>query len=89
MFNKKITDQREFNQNMCMRYLKDKIKILKSFCSNLIKIRVVLWIRIRMDPELLPGSGSGIKVPDPAKVKEQINKTVNSGLFLLLDSNIE
>ena len=25
----------------------------------------VLWIRIRMDPELLPGSGSGIKVPDP------------------------
>ena len=29
----------------------------------------VLWIRIRMDPELLPGSGSGIKVsdPDPAK----------------------
>ena len=67
--------------------LKDKIKILKSFCSNLIKIRVVLWIRIRMHPELLPGSG--IKVLDPAKVKEQINKTVNSGLFLLLDSNIE
>ena len=29
----------------------------------------VLWIRIPMDPELLPGSGSGIKVsdPDPAK----------------------
>ena len=27
----------------------------------------VLWIRIRMDPELLPGSGSGIIVPDPAK----------------------
>ena len=27
----------------------------------------VLWIRIRMDPELLPGSGSGIKDPDPAK----------------------
>ena len=27
------------------------------------------WIRIRMDPELLPGSGSGIKDsdPDPAK----------------------
>ena len=25
----------------------------------------VLWIRIRMDPELLPGSG--IIVPDPAK----------------------
>ena len=26
----------------------------------------VLWIRIRMDPEILPGSGSGsgIKVPD-------------------------
>ena len=27
----------------------------------------VLWIRIRMDPELLLGSGSGIIVPDPAK----------------------
>ena len=29
----------------------------------------VLWIRIRMDPQLLPGSGSGIIVqdPDPAK----------------------
>ena len=26
----------------------------------------VLWIRIRMDLELLPGSGSGIIVPDPA-----------------------
>ena len=25
--------------------------------------KAVLWIRIRMDPELLPGSG--IKVPDP------------------------
>ena len=27
----------------------------------------VLRIRIRMDPELLPGSVSGIIVPDPAK----------------------
>ena len=24
----------------------------------------VLWIRIRMDPDLLPGSGSGIIVPN-------------------------
>ena len=33
-----------------------------------------------MDPELLPGSVSRIKVPDPdpVKVKEHINKTVNS-----------
>ena len=29
----------------------------------------VLWIRIRMDPELLPGSGSGIIVPDPDPAK--------------------
>ena len=38
-----------------------------------------------MDTDLLPGSGSGILVsdPDPAKMKEQINKTVNSGLFEL------
>ena len=27
----------------------------------------VLWIRIRMDPDLLPGSGSGIIFLDPAK----------------------
>ena len=31
----KNTVQREFNQNMCKRFLKDKIKIFKSFCSNL------------------------------------------------------
>ena len=32
-------------------------------------LKPVLWIWIRMDRELLPGSGSGIKVldPDPAK----------------------
>ena len=30
--------------------------------------------RIRMDPELLPGSGSGIIVLDPAKMKELIDK---------------
>ena len=33
----------------------------------------VLWVRIRMDPELLPAK----------------NTTVNSGLFVLLDSSIE
>ena len=35
-----------------------------------------LRIRIRMDPELLPGSGSDIIVPEPdqQKIKEQINK---------------
>ena len=47
----------------------------------------VLWIRIRMDPELLPGFGSGIIVPDPdllfriripLNMKEQISKNVNS-----------
>ena len=32
---KKNTDQMEFNQNMCRGFLKDKIVILKSFCSNL------------------------------------------------------
>ena len=31
----------------------------------------VLWIRICMDPELLPGSGSGIKVPDPDPAKSK------------------
>ena len=37
-----------------------------------------------MDRELLPGSGSGIIVPDPepAKSERAYNYTVNSGLFL-------
>ena len=34
---------------------------------NLYHSGSVLWIRIRMDPELLPESGSGIIVPNPAK----------------------
>ena len=36
-------------------------------------LKAVLWIRIRMDPEHLPGSGSGIKVldPDPAPAKSE------------------
>ena len=45
-------------------------------------LKAVLWIRIRM-------AGSGIKDPElkfririQQKVKEQINKTVNSGLFV-------
>ena len=44
-----------------------------------------------MDPELLPGSLSGIKVVDldPAKSERAYKKTVNSGLFVLLDSSIE
>ena len=42
-----------------------------------------------MDPELLPGSGIKVPDPDPAKSEEHINKTVNSGLFVLLDSSIE
>ena len=44
------------------------------------EITQVLRIRIRMDPELLPGSESGIIVPDPdpAKYEKQINKTVIS-----------
>ena len=47
-----------------------------------------------MDPDLLsgPGSGSGIIVPDPDPAKSErayINKTVNSGPFVLFDSSIE
>ena len=38
------------------------------------EITQVLRIRIRMDPELLPGSESGIIVLDPEKMKYQINK---------------
>ena len=49
------------------------------------KLFAVCWIRIRMDPELLPGSGSGIKVPDP----ESGSSIVNPGLYVLLDSSIE
>ena len=34
---------------------------------------LVLLIRIWSDLELCPGSGSGIVVPDPARIKKQIN----------------
>ena len=34
-------------------------------------VEAVLWIRIRMDPKLLPGSGSGIIVPDPDPAKSE------------------
>ena len=34
-----------------------------------------------MDPEILPGSGSGIIVPDPAKYEKQINKNVTVFLY--------
>ena len=33
--------------------------------TSMLPLSPVLWIQIRMDPELLPGSG--IIVPDPAK----------------------
>ena len=41
-------------------------------CAIPVLQQAVLWIRIRMDPELLPGSGSGILVldPDPAKYEK-------------------
>ena len=39
-----------------------------------VMLKAVLWIRI--DPELLPGSG--IIVPDSAKYEKQIKKTVIS-----------
>ena len=45
-----------------------------------------------MDPELLPGSGITVPDLDPAKrerLKEHVNKTMNSGLFVLLDRSIE
>ena len=38
-------------------------RILYSLC------KAVLQIRIHMDPELLPGSGFRIIVPDPAKIE--------------------
>ena len=34
-------------------------------------LQTVLWIRIRMDPELWPGLGSGIIVPDPDPAKHE------------------
>ena len=40
------------------------IFILHYYNRNLI---AVLWIRIRVDPELLPGSGIKVPDPDPAK----------------------
>ena len=49
----------------------------------------VMQIRIRLDPELSPGSGSEIIVPDPAKIERADKKNfishfgpVNSGLCI-------
>ena len=36
--------------------------------------QAVLWIRIRLDTELFPGSGIIVPDPDAAKNKEQVNK---------------
>ena len=35
------------------------------------RVKAVLWIRIRMDPELFAGSGSVIIVPDPETAKSE------------------
>ena len=35
------------------------------------RVKAVLWIRIRMDPELFAGSGSVIIVPDPDTAKSE------------------
>ena len=53
-----------------------------------VNLKAVLWIRIRMDPELCLDLEE-LKFRIQQKVKEHINKTVNSGLFVLLDSIIE
>ena len=45
-------------------------KVQWNFISKVMLISA-LWIRIRMDPELLPGSGSGIIVPDPDPAKSE------------------
>ena len=47
-------------------------------------LKAVLWIRIRMDPELLSGSGIIVPDPDPAKY-ERVDEykfyfSVNSGM---------
>ena len=52
------------------------------------ELRPVLWIRIRifcLDPD--PKLKFWIRIQQ--KGKEHVNKTVNSGLFVLLDSSIE
>ena len=56
----------------------EAVEMYISLRSIPVPILTVLWIRIRMDPERLPGYGSGIIVPDPAKYEEQINKNVIS-----------
>ena len=51
--------------------------------------KAVLWIRIRIDPELDPDPELKFRIRIQQKVKEHINKTVNSGLIVLLDRSIE
>ena len=60
------------------------------------KGKKVLRIRIRMEPNLLPGSGIIVPDQDPATMIEQISynfishfKPVNSGLCLLQDLSMK
>ena len=39
--------------------------------QQIMHLEPVLWIRIRMDPELLPGSRFRIIVPDPDPAKSE------------------
>ena len=48
------------------------IYIQRRLTNRQVSFIPVLWIRIRMDPEILPGSGSVIIVPDPDPAKSVI-----------------
>ena len=53
----------------CIRYVVVCDFVIRGYVFRSYVFRAVLCIRIRMDPELLPGSGSRIKVPDPDPAK--------------------
>ena len=79
-----------YRHQYAFRFLKVKkncIQLVLLIRIGIIKVlSAVLWIRIRIDPKLLPGSGSG---SGSSKKWKSIYIKLNSGLFVLLDSSIE
>ena len=58
-------------RNFCLDLDPELLLRIRSQQNMKEQINPVLWIQICMDPELLPGSGSGIKVPDPDPAKSE------------------
>ena len=58
---------------------KDLIKDIRDVTSDWERLKAVLRIRMRMDPELLLGSGSGIKIQSWIRIRNKSFRIRNTG----------